>query len=300
MDLLRSYGKILARGDFVENAPSVGREEWSYFSGTPPRPRDRMEGLFAQILHPSHKRGERGHIHVCRIETGLCDYSVPAGEKNRSREDLFAHSISKRTTMRKRTWMLWELLIGMTLATVLLTALFQLLRTNVTLDHKLRGAREEASQKEHLIERLQFFVSQIEKRGGKSSFYTAKLDDDGTSPSLIFLYNAPLDPNPQLSGPTWGRLYLNQSQQLCFTQWERSGIDFRTEVLTTGVKELEWEFLAPQTESKKKSPWRSHWAEEKGSLPSTLRLTLSYKDPREKKLRLAFLLPVPLSLELSE
>jgi hypothetical protein len=175
----------------------------------------------------------------------------------------------------------------------LLSLLFRFLVSYAIIEKKIEVAQTTLLERERVQEKLESIFTSIEPAGIENpSFYTLQFPDE-KSTSLVFLYNAGVDPNPAFSGPNTGRLYLNERGEFCLTQWPLAKDDYRTEVLLKNVTALEWEMLGAKQQ--KSGLWLPLWSKQQGGIPSILRLKLwcgiDKKKKREPNLQFAFIRP---------
>jgi hypothetical protein len=193
-------------------------------------------------------------------------------------------------------------MIAMGLSAILFTVLFRFLVSNTKFEQKTEKVVALLSERQRVEDRLDWILGHIElPLLDHPNFYTAKLPDD-QSLSLAVLFNAGIDPDPHFSGTTTARIYLNEKQQLCFSWWPLSKEGYRTEILLSDIRHLEWEFLGHKEEKDNATipiagnwAWLKQWPKTKTSLPSIIRLNLwsgiDKKKQREPNLQYAFILP---------
>ena len=202
---------------------------------------------------------------------------------------------------QKRPLLLLELLIALGLASILLTVVFQFLISNSKFNGKIESAQKALWEQQRLQERLSALFTSAHPTTGDSSFFTAEFPND-ESLSIISKFDAGIDPDPAFSGPNLGRIYLDSSHTLRFTQWPLEKEGHRTEVLLNDVRSLEWEFLGHKFDKDPQSipiagtwAWLKHWPKTAPGVPSIIRLRIwrgiDKKNQREPNLRIAFILP---------
>jgi hypothetical protein len=202
---------------------------------------------------------------------------------------------------------LLEIAIAIGLASILFTFLFRFLVSYATIEKKIETAQIVLLERQRMQEKLETIFTSIEsaKIDGAGidgpSFYTALFPDEKVA-SLIVLFNAGIDPDPAFSGSNTGRLYLNERDEFCLTQWTLSKNDYRTEVLLKDVRALEWEFLGHKEEKDTKAipisgswGWLPLWPKKQSGVPTIIRLKLWGGIDKKKKsgpnLQFAFILP---------
>lgn len=202
---------------------------------------------------------------------------------------------------RKRTLLLLELLIALGLASILLTIVFQFLISNSKFNAKIELAQKTLWEQQHLQEKLSSLFTTALPTTGESSFFTAEFPNE-ESMSIVCKFDAGVDPDPAFSGPNLGRIYLDSSHALRFTQWPIEKEGHRTEILLEDVHSIEWEFLGHKFDKDPQSipiagtwAWLKHWPKTTPGVPSIIRLRIwrgiDKKIQREPNLRIAFILP---------
>lgn len=208
----------------------------------------------------------------------------------------------------KRPFVLLEVAIAIALSAMLFTILFRFLVSNTQMELKVQKVVTVLSERQRVQDRLDWILGSIElPLLNHPNFYTAKLPDD-TNLSLAILFNAGIDPDPAFSGVTTARLHLNEKKEFCFSWWPLTKEGYRTEVLLSSIDHLEWEFLGIKEDKDTtiipfagKWAWLKQWPQNKGGLPSIIKLKLwcgiDKKKQREPNLEFAFILPNQESIE---
>lgn len=194
---------------------------------------------------------------------------------------------------KKRTAILFEILIGLGLISILLTCLFTFVIECAKCDVKLDAAREKIGQRIYLQTRLQSVLTSLTS---SDSFFTLKLEKEKDE-SLMIQFDNGIDPDPTFSGPICGKFHLD-GDRLMLTTWATEHEEkSREEILLSGVDRFEFEFLGKKNDSKEKMrtinaelAWRSRWAKTDLAIPSIIRLLVWEKKEKEP-VRFAFLLP---------
>jgi hypothetical protein len=189
---------------------------------------------------------------------------------------------------KKRTVILFEILIGLSLTAILLTFLFSFFVESAKIEKKLETARMEIGARAHLQTRLQTVLTAL-CQDQRQFFYTQEED-------LYTIFDQGIDPDPLYSGPVSSRIFLDGEKHLCLATWplseEKKG---RKEILMSQVDAFEFEFLGKPTEKKEKIrpihgdyAWRTQWPKTELAAPSMIRLKITRnKTPIE----FAFILP---------
>ena len=196
--------------------------------------------------------------------------------------------------MRKRPLILFELLIALSLVSILLALLFRFITNSIKVETKIEEARAALYPKEYLHTRLSSLFTALVPRSfvKNSSFYT--LEQGG----IAAIFDNGIDPDPLFSGAIRSKLTVEQGRlYLTFLPLEEENPQ-RKELLLSGVKAIRFQFLAKKNSStasadarpiSRTAEWRSSWSKECWDLPSLIRMTLELE---ENELSFAFSLPV--------
>lgn len=151
--------------------------------------------------------------------------------------------------MRKKNFSLLEVMIGLVLATLLLTTLFSTFRELMQTGAKLSKARQE----KHWEYVLNMRLTQVFEAIGADALFTTEPYRDIAPQALHFIFNNGIDLDPKFCEKIDGFLFLNKDQQLCLVLQAKDGTS-RKEVLVMNGKDYELKFFDPQ--SKK---WIREW-----------------------------------------
>ncbi|MEN9654215.1 MAG: hypothetical protein RL235_327, partial [Chlamydiota bacterium] len=99
--------------------------------------------------------------------------------------------------------MLIEVLIALTLMSVLLALLFSVITSQLKIHVLMSRAKAKAIEWQQVQLRIQDAILGID-----GFLYTARLSDE-KQPSLIFRFDNGIDPDPAFSGVVQGRLYVD-------------------------------------------------------------------------------------------
>lgn len=162
----------------------------------------------------------------------------------------------------KKYFTLIEVIIALTLISILMTFLFGFYQNMTVVQNGLDKTREENFRRLYLQQRLTDILStaSVEENlfGNRELiFYTTK--DENTSMlenSLILIYNNGVNALPWFSGTVLGRLYLDKNGRLCLTTWpspalwKKEGkvldkLPSKREILLEDVQNLSFEFYVP-------------------------------------------------------
>lgn len=186
-----------------------------------------------------------------------------------------------RMLPNKRTFILLEILIGLTLMSILFAFLFTSMTRSREFETKIEKARSELLERQRFQSRLQDLFLTMKA----PSLYTKRLLGDKNE-SLIAAFDHGIDPDPDFSGPVLARVYLDESRNLSLAIWplekEKKKRSWRNEILLSQVDDVELRFLG-----KKKEPgiypvnaqfaWYDCWPESRGENPMMVRLLVRQK-----------------------
>ena len=171
-----------------------------------------------------------------------------------------------------------EILIGLTLMSILLAFLFTSMTRSAQFETKIEAARGALVQRQHLQARLQDIFLSIRD----SSLYTKRLPGDKTE-SLIAIFDHGIDPDPDFSVPILARIYLDANQNLSLALWplekEKKKRPWRNEILLSNVDEFQFHLLGKKTEPgnapvNAKLAWYNKWPQKRLENPSMIRLMI--------------------------
>ncbi|MEM7175628.1 MAG: prepilin-type N-terminal cleavage/methylation domain-containing protein [Chlamydiota bacterium] len=164
----------------------------------------------------------------------------------------------------KRLFTLLEVLIGLSLASILLGALFFALRTQSILAKKLDPAHHQVSAEVHVQQVISKTLLKL------TSFYTSK-SQKGLI--LYFTIRDQVDIHPNFNGSLEGYLSIelvDGCSCFCLTQKSRINHKERREILLRDIKDVRCEFLSETAEGWKAT---TSWEKEKEPLPCFIYLT---------------------------
>ena len=198
---------------------------------------------------------------------------------------------------KKKAYLLFEMLIALGLASLLLTFLFSCLKQHLRVGMRIEAARTEILHRQNLQTRLQDLLTSLSYSPSQSTLYTRPFPPQGKE-SLVLLFDHGIDPDPLFSGKLLGRIYVDEKQNLCLAMWpieHSKNRPWRKEILLPHVSNASFQFLGDKKEANPKiepvTPqlgWHESWPKERGDLPFFIRLSLSQGDT---SLDFAFRLP---------
>ena len=200
----------------------------------------------------------------------------------------------------KRTYLLFEILISLTIASLLLTTLFRFLISNRKFEQKIEQIQDAERKHQYLYEKLHSAFFALNHLDTMPPLYTETAPKNG-SDILTIHYLAGIDPDPAFSGHVIGQLFLDEERNLRFVQSTLDRKRERSEVLMSNIFAIEWQFLGPLTDDSSQATaisgdwgWFASWKREKKSSPSLIRLNLWHNIDKKKQgepnLRFAFIL----------
>ncbi len=179
--------------------------------------------------------------------------------------------------MKKRPLILLEIMIALSLTALLLTTLARFFAGCLKMDQKIEQLRSSLAGRQKVQVCLSSIFTSMAPLPGSAALCT--LDDEGTSLGLSF--DNGIDPDPKFSGQVIGKLFVDESSNLCLAIWpiDEEATFCRKEILCPNVQKMNLKFFAKK---KAASPsfgfeWRSTWPKESGALPPMVRLSLTQR-----------------------
>lgn len=208
--------------------------------------------------------------------------------------------------IKKRTIILFEVLIALSLTALLLTYLFSFFVECAKLEVKLDSARKAILARSMVQTRIQNILSMIDRGTSEPACLYTKLFEKENQESLVAIFDNGIDPDPAFSGPIMGRLFIDEKGSFTLASWPLSkakNLPWRTEVLLSQVERFEFEFLSRLSacqqgtkETMKKVnenyAWRSRLPKSQTEFPSIIRLRIFEKNQKQP-LQFAFHLLMP-------
>ena len=177
----------------------------------------------------------------------------------------------------RRHLFLLEILVGLSLMALILSALFTSMARGAKLEKQVESARAILLERQRLHTRLQDVFLSLNKG---SLFYTYRFPDDQQE-SLITVFDNGIDPDPHFSGEVLGRIFLDEQRNLSLVIWPLNAKGpsrpWRKEILLAKVEDVHFEFFGKTVESPVQLKWVKHWEKQKKELPSMVRLFLVQK-----------------------
>lgn len=193
---------------------------------------------------------------------------------------------------QKKPFLLLEVLIALSLISMLCLFLFSFLKQNLQVEKRMDQARHLILERQNLQTRIQDLVMSVKADTDAYPLYTQVFPKENF-PSLILSFDHGIDPDPLFSGGLIGRIYIDENHNLCLVLWPNHPDKkhyWRKEVLLSNISDFAIEFLKEPLETNTKNKpsfWDTSWPKTK-KLPCILRMTVKQNG---QTLQFAFLLP---------
>lgn len=175
-----------------------------------------------------------------------------------------------------------EILVGLGLVTILLSLLFSIVIKNLYIEKKMELIRHTVTERQYVQVRIQDLLTSLKMKGPASGLYTEVFPKE-SFPSVLFITDQGVDPDPRFSGTVLARLYVDEKKNLCIALWpddKNQKNVWRKEILLQKVGKLRLEFLKGRS-------WVSSWPKEE-TPPSMLRISIEQEG---ETLKFAFVIP---------
>ncbi len=181
--------------------------------------------------------------------------------------------------MRKRSFLLMEIMVGMSIIMIILTFLFRFYSNVTILETKITHLKNEVYQQQffhskiHSILSSAINISNLPTYLNTSSFY---LDNKNDILKLVLYFDNGVDPDPCYSGPIQAEIFLeNNSIMLKLTSIEKNKKN-KNITLISNVKSLTFNFLETSSVDSTKIKWSDKWEKEKQKIPSMVKLNIEF------------------------
>lgn len=186
---------------------------------------------------------------------------------------------------RKLPFTLLEVLISLTLTTILLTVLLAAYFQAETASLEGERFRNSLWPKRMMIQQLNTLFSSLETPNAKDKLFFFAVQDGS---ALIFSYDNGVSIAPAFSGEVISELYLSKEKELTLLTWPArdSWTDEappypKREVLLSGIETLQFDFF--QIADEKEAPqWVSSWDKAKNALPGMIKMRIKRSDKEEQ------------------
>jgi type II secretory pathway component PulJ len=180
--------------------------------------------------------------------------------------------------MRKKgSFTLLEVIIGVFLLGILLTALFNCFYQGIKKNITAKELKQTVLNLELFQLRLKNIFSCLE---GENPLWLEK-HPDASGPSLIASYKQNVDLDIDMCGSLEGMLFLNKNKQICLASWGENGKG-RVEVLLDHVNSFECKLFDPE-----KAQWKETWTKKEEKKPVMAKIDLKW---HKKKIPFVFFL----------
>jgi len=183
--------------------------------------------------------------------------------------------------LQKRSFLLLEILIALTLLSFLLSCLFNAMAQGIKVEVTIGESRKTLLARQHLQTRLQDLFLSIAPTN-LPPIYTQVFPQEKKE-SLMIHFDNGIDPNPSFSGPILGRIYLDEEHNLALALWpigkENKNKPWRKEILLKGVSQFQFQFLGQKQKKEDESinanlAWHKLWPKNRLEVPAMIRLSL--------------------------
>lgn len=186
----------------------------------------------------------------------------------------------------KKPFLLFEILIGLSLMAILLSLLFSFMVQSLRVEKKMEKARSAILERQNLQIRLQDLFTTISPGAEHPALYT-QLFPKEKKISLVTLFDNGIDPDPLFSGIVIGRIYLDELNNLCLVYWPRDPFinrHWRKEILISDISDMSFQFLTTDENVDLKNSlhikavWLNSWIKGKKGIPSIVRMMIKQKE----------------------
>ncbi|HAB99122.1 MAG TPA: hypothetical protein DCE71_04805 [Parachlamydiales bacterium] len=195
----------------------------------------------------------------------------------------------------KRPMILFEIVVGLALLSMLLSLLFSFFTSSAKMQDKLKKAEAALEERQHLSSRLQTILTSVIPSSDPylpAPLYTQQFPEEKNI-SLVVYFDHGIDPDPAFSGPSLARIYINPKHELCLAIWprerEKGKTSVRHEVLLRHVESFAFQFATKKADQsigwENKRP-----AKAKQTIPSLVRLDIWENEQKKPSLQFAFAL----------
>lgn len=219
--------------------------------------------------------------------------------------------MAKTLFKSRRHMTIFEVLIAMTLLSLLLVVLFGFVRELSSLNELTKKTTKQAFQQRYAESRLFYAFTNIvnENESGRTFHFFVTKDESSSCPSLVFTFQNGSSKDPRYGGNVLARLFLDKDEHLCLAIWplesntgENVDSQFKYENLLEGVKDLRFSFFVPPDTSNDVEPdtkkdtvlthrgeWVEEWSKDLKQMPAIVKLEVTFE--KDKVQIFAFVLP---------
>lgn len=180
--------------------------------------------------------------------------------------------------MKKKTFVLFELLIAFSLMGILLSFLFSYLVQTMKLEKKMETLRERVFEREKLQITLQNLFLSLTSDSTLPALYIDTIEEE-KNPSLIAYFDHGIDPDPLFSGKVMARIYLDPQKNLklaLFPIQEEGKQLWREEILAKNVKSYAFSFF--DGKDKSEPLWKERLTKKDTWVPQEIKLSIQRQE----------------------
>lgn len=181
--------------------------------------------------------------------------------------------------MRKRPFVLMEIMVGMSIIMIILTFIFRFYSNTTILETQITQLKNEVYKQQFFHSKLHSIlssainISTLPKYIDTSSFY---LENNNDISSLVLYFDNGVDPDPCYSGPIQAEIFLeNSCIMLKLTSIEKIKKN-KIITLMQNVKSLTFDFLETSSLDSTKINWSNKWEKQKQKIPSMVKLNIEF------------------------
>lgn len=211
----------------------------------------------------------------------------------------------------KRYMTLFEVLIAMSLLSLLLVVIFGFFRELSTLNTLTKQTTKEAFQKRYAESRLFYTFSNVvnENQSGRSFHFFTTKDEVSPFPSLVFTFQNGPCIDTRYGGDVLARLYVDQEHHLCLAIWpiemdpetkEDIRFQYKQEYLLDDIQDFRFSFFTPPDTANDVEPdennklsnageWVEEWSKDLKEMPVIVKLQVKFGSNQDEVF--AFVLP---------
>jgi hypothetical protein len=184
--------------------------------------------------------------------------------------------------MRKKTFLLFEILVALSLMGMLVSILFSFMVQSMRVEKKMEMARKWILERQNLQIRIQDILTTLAPAETSPSLFTQKFPELEQE-SIIAIFDNGIDPDPLFSGTVIGRIYLDEHKNLCLAYWPypitEQNNPWRKEILARDITDFSLSFLKSSNEVQKSHHlWEHSWPKKNTQTPAIVRLILKQND----------------------
>jgi len=186
----------------------------------------------------------------------------------------------------KKTFLLFEILIALSLMGMLISLLFSFLVQTMRVEKKMQLARSTILERQTVQVRLQDLLISLSPDSLRPTLYTKRFPEEEKE-SLVALFDNGIDPEPLFSGKVIGRIYLDKNHDLCLVYWPYNPMKnrpWRKEILCSNIEDVSFQFLEtnekmdPKDTGQAKSLWQQSLPKDMNRVPSIVRMSLKQQN----------------------